>query len=244
MKNIYIVTGTSRGLGKALLKKIQKNEDNMVVSISRNHNIINQSNVSLFDFDLKETKMLPSLVDLIFSTIDFTKTESITLINNAGVLSPIKSIQDASVEEITENLDVNLKSLIILTSLFIAKTKNLDLKKAIVNVSSGAASKGYDGWSVYCAAKAGVDNFTRSVGLEQERQKYPVKILSFYPGVIDTDMQRLIRNTQKNDFPALDRFIGYKESGSLLKPEFAAKKLLDLSNSNFQNGEIYNIENL
>jgi benzil reductase ((S)-benzoin forming) len=246
MKNIYIVTGTSRGLGHALMKELSEaHKGNQVFCIQREMGKETIKNAIYVKCDLSLINELPNVMDSIFNEIDLQKVQSITLINNAGVLSPIKPIHDSSIAEISNNIDVNLKAVIILTSIFIQKTQELDINKMVINISSGAAVKPYDGWSVYCAAKAGVDLFTRSVGLEQSRQKFPTTIFSFYPGVINTGMQKLIRESDKDDFPTVQKFVDYKENGDLLSAEFVAKTLLNHASSNdIENGEIYNIRNM
>jgi len=57
----------------------------------------------------------------------------------------------------------------------------------IVNVSSGAAHRPLEGWSAYCAGKAGLAMVTRSIALETAGKA--VRVFGFSPGTIDTDMQ-------------------------------------------------------
>jgi benzil reductase ((S)-benzoin forming) len=52
------------------------------------------------------------------------------------------------------------------------------------------------------------------------------KLCSLAPGIIDTDMQTHLRNTDPEDFPARATFVDYKEGGHLLSPEAAAKRVL------------------
>ena len=54
------------------------------------------------------------------------------------------------------------------------------------------------------------------------------KIVAFAPGVVDTNMQAQIRETNKEDFTNLDRFIALKEEGKLLSPEYVAKAIRNL----------------
>lgn len=246
MKHIYIITGTSRGLGHALVEVLSKpNNELFCLARTINTKQPQQSNVHHLQCDLSDTSVLANIMDVIFKQVDWPSVTAITLINNAGVLTPIGSIHQVSIEDISHAIDVNLKGLIVLTSLFLKKTQILDIEKMVINISSGAATKPYDGWSVYCATKAGVDLFTRCVGLEQMRQKFPALIFSFYPSVMDTAMQELIRQTPKTDFPTVDRFLDYKSQQALLAPADVAKKLLDFAQTtNINNGGVYNIEHL
>ena len=79
-------------------------------------------------------------------------------------------------------------------------TADLGVARRVVNISSGAASSPYAGWSVYCASKAGLDHFTRCVGLEQRGQAFPVTCIALAPGVIDTGMQEVIRASRGGIF--------------------------------------------
>lgn len=246
MENIYIITGTSRGLGKALTDSLAK-DNNYIFASARKIPEFNQNSkyINFHHVNLAETNNLTVVIDSIFSQINLNEIKSITLINNAGVLNPIKSIQNASLEEISNNIDVNIKAIIILTSLFLAKTEKANIPKTIVNISSGAATHPYDGWSTYCASKAAVDLFTECVGLEQTRQKFPATVISFYPGVIDTDMQAQIRASDVNDFPSLAKFIDRKNNGELLAPSFVAETLIKfLQSAKLENGKTYDIKNL
>ncbi len=245
MKNIYLITGTSKGLGKALVNELKENNENKIFCIQRTSEKEKIENGTIVEFDLRNADNAENLMNAIFDEMDLSKVDQITLINNAGVLSPITSIHNARIEEISDNIDVNLKALIVLTSIFLKKTEKVNIKKIVINISSGAGNKPYDGWSVYCATKAGVDLFTRCVALEQKRQEYPATIFSFYPSIIDTRMQELIRNSDKEDFPLVEKFIGYQKNNDLLSPDFVAKTLIKFANGeSIENGGIYDIENM
>ena len=98
------------------------------------------------------------------------------------------------------------------------KRENVNLesyagKKKILNISSGAAVNPYESWSLYCTSKAGVDMMTKVLSKEQKRLKKGVKIVSIYPGIVDTDMQEKARNTpkekenKKNEFKNIQTLI-------------------------------------
>jgi NAD(P)-dependent dehydrogenase (short-subunit alcohol dehydrogenase family) len=80
--------------------------------------------------------------------------------------------------------------------------------------------------ALYCAAKAGMDHFTRCVALEQESQPNGARICSLAPGVIDTDMQVQLRGADATRFPDRGNFVGLKEKGMLTSPEEAGRRVL------------------
>lgn len=245
----YIITGTSRGLGESLVKKLM-NSGNFIFCISRNKNdhlikLADENNVDLesISFDLSQVDKIDALMQEIFSKVDSANIKSLVLINNAGVLAPIKPIELCSSEEIIANTNINMIAPMILSSSFILYASNINANKQIINISSGAGKKPYFGWSSYCSTKAGIDHFTRCIGMEQSVKENPVRIISFSPGVIDTEMQKEIRMTPKEHFRDLERFINFKEDGKLQDPNVVARHVLDLiNNTELKNGEILDIK--
>ncbi|MDF1617660.1 (S)-benzoin forming benzil reductase [Petrocella sp. FN5] len=230
----YIITGTSKGLGEALaLELLIKGHHVIGVSRSQSDKIedrvrLKNDNWHHITWDISHIEKLTSLMEAVFSCIDFKQALSICLINNAGVVTPVKVIEKCEDDEIMEAFNINTMAPILMTSKFIKKLKSLEIDKHVVNISSGAGKHPYDGWSCYCSTKAAMDMFTRCVALEQKKTAFPVKIISLAPGVVDTQMQGVIRASTKEDFSNVERFIDYKEKGSLLSPEAAAKKILEV----------------
>jgi len=143
-----------------------------------------------------------------------------------------------------DNIQLNLMAPMILISSFITLSNSLKTDKRIINISSGAGKKPYFGWSNYCSAKAGMDMLTRCVGLEQVDKDFPVKSISFAPGIIDTEMQSEIRATNKENFKDLDRFISFKEEGKHLSPDEVSEYVLKLLEMEYENGEVIDIKQL
>lgn len=124
------------------------------------------------------------------------------LVNNAAVIAPIGRILDIGAEDWATSIDINL------TSVFHATQRALRHMVAkgggtIVNISSGAAHRPQEGWSAYCAGKAGLAMLTRSVHLEYGAQG--IRIFGFAPGVVDTDMQGAIRASGINPVSKIPR---------------------------------------
>jgi len=85
---------------------------------------------------------------------------------------------------------------------------------------------------------------TRSIGNEQKDLKNGVRVISIYPGVVDTKMQENIRQSSKEDFKEIQRFIDLKNTNSLAKPEDVAEKIYSIDISqNIENGSILDIRN-
>lgn len=243
--NYYIITGASRGLGKALVESLRNRENTSIFYLSRTEGDITESeNIRYIKADLNDTRSCHNIIKIVFSNISHEDASSITLINNAGTIHPIKRIEDCTTEEVERNIHVNLMSPILLTSMFLQKIADWHVKKFIVNISSGAATRPVFGWSTYCTSKAGIEMFTKAAAEEQKVQKYPAIICSMAPGIVDTEMQSDIRSANQEDFIDLEKFKQYKEQDMLLKPSVVSDKLVELlASESLENGKNYHINN-
>jgi benzil reductase ((S)-benzoin forming) len=137
---------------------------------------------------------------------------------------------------------VNLTSAITAMALFVRAFQSSAARKTLVSVSSGAGSRGVAGWSLYCATKAGLDNWIRAVAIEQERESHPIRAVSIQPGIVDTQMQAEIRASDRALFANADHFVELKESGALYAPADVARAMLALVAGEFEPGALLRIE--
>ena len=247
----YIITGTSSGIGEALAKHlIQEQEKVFCISRSKNQKLIELAAetggwLRYFTTDLTETHKLPGLLSEIFSAIDTKDASGLILINNAGVLDPVGYSGTLNNLETEVHFKTNLLAPAILINTFIDLAKDFNISKTIVNISSGAASSPYPGWSNYCASKAALDMLTRTIGMEQLDQPNPVRIFSLAPGIVDTNMQKTIRATSKEQFPLKEKFDKLYQENKLSKPDDVAKKIIALLCADLPStGEIADLRNL
>jgi benzil reductase ((S)-benzoin forming) len=147
--------------------------------------------------------------------------ESITLINNAAQVTPLGPIDICTPDETVRNIQINLLAPILLTQSLIKQTQQLDIDRIVVNISSGSAKHAAAGMSVYCASKAALNMFTSCVQLESHRS---LTTYTIDPGMVDTDMQALVRNEE--GLPIAAFFKEIKETGSLKSAEDVAKKIV------------------
>ncbi|MFC0270971.1 (S)-benzoin forming benzil reductase [Metabacillus herbersteinensis] len=248
--NYYIITGTSRGLGEAIVQQLLV-EGNTLICISRTENkqlvtlaVSKQIPMIYKTGDISNENLVEKLVTEIFEEINFSGAEKITLLNNAGTIDPIKPVGKATNQDLIANVKVNLLAPILLCTEFIKRTEAFQGDRVIVNVSSGAANRPISGWSTYCSTKAGLDMFTKTLGLEQVESNSTLKAISFSPGVMDTEMQQTIRGSERADFSSVDQFKGYHEKGMLRTPETVASILLKFLETSFENGQVYDIKDL
>ena len=243
MEKIVIITGGVKGLGLGLAKEYHKN-GYRVLSISRNK-IEKLYTVEQYQCDLSKSNTIEKTIEDIFSHLDKNNTTHLTFVNNAGDLGTVNTIENLTSSEISYTIQVNLIAPLIINSLFIKFSEGWNCKKQIFNISSGAAINPYESWVLYCASKAGVDMMTKVISKEQKDVSNGVSIVSIYPGIVDTDMQTKARNTPKENFKSVQRFIDFYENDELTSPKEVAEKIYRLDSSGeLKNGLILDIRNV
>lgn len=123
------------------------------------------------------------------------------LVNNAGVIEPIARLADADAGEWGRAVDINL------TGVFHGMKAVIPQMRAqgggtIITVSSGAAVNPLEGWSAYCAGKAGALMLTRLGHLEEG--PHGIRVLGLSPGTVATEMQVKIKASGINPVSQLD----------------------------------------
>ncbi len=222
---LALISGGSAGLGLALCRQYQA-LGYRLVDFSRSGGHPFSVRVDLADPVASLPVLRHTLEGLAASPWD-----EIVLVNNAGTLAPIGPASRKSEAELMANMNLNFCSAILLMSTTIRAFQAQACRKRIGNISSGAATKGYAGWSLYCAAKAGVENFIRALAREQEAEAHPFEAININPGVMDTAMQAAIRQADEADFPDVRNFVQRQARGELQPPERiagAVRRILEL----------------
>ncbi|NXI07790.1 SPRE reductase, partial [Irena cyanogastra] len=148
------------------------------------------------------------------------------LVNNAGSLGDVsKSFLDLTdLEEINTYFSFNISSALCLTSAALrAFGARPGCGRTVVNVSSLCAREPFPSWALYCAGKAARDMLFRVLA----REEPGVRVLSYAPGPLDTDMQLLAR-TRTGDPGLRQHFQRLQEQGQLIDSSVSAQKLLRL----------------
>ena len=239
---VLIITGGSKGIGKAIAEKYHEEKFN-VVSIARTK--ATDVHYRQLTADLSNPQEVTQIIQQIFSEIDTNRVTSITLVNNAGSLGEINIMGTLDATDISRTLQLNCITPSILANEFIRHTNTLTCKKQLVNISSGAAVKPYFGWSLYCSSKAALDMATKTIAAEQDDVENGVKTVGIYPGVVETNMQIKIRETPETNFKNVQRFIALKDQNELYTPSYVAQRIYEIDSSNFlKNGDIIDLRKL
>jgi benzil reductase ((S)-benzoin forming) len=230
--NLYIVTGTTQGLGKALAERIALDPDNELIALARAPDSPVPGGARL-KVDLGDTAAIEKACDRIDERIRGKRFAKAVLINNAGVVAPVGPLERTQAAEIEHNLVVNLIAPMLLMRRFLRATEGVALLRRIINISSGAGRRPISGWSAYCAAKAGLDMATRVVAIEARS----VEVVSLAPGVIDTAMQGAVRSASAEDFADVERFRQMKAEGTLRPAAEVAADILRAEAEGLLKGE-------
>ena len=218
MKKIFIISGTSRGLGKAVVDVLLKNRPYFILSLSRRINKEQQKHLSknfyFLEVDLSSNKIKEKITFL----KNIIKNEDIYFLNNASIINPIKKIDKINDEEIDRTISVNIKSTITITKYLLENFNKNNL--TFVNISSGASKKAISNWSLYCSSKAYIKMFFNVAKMEYLQHNF----FNIDPGVMDTNMQESIRNS---DFPDISDFKDLHKYGKLKSPIYVAKEILN-----------------
>lgn len=245
-----IITGASRGIGKELAMAAAGRDTGLhLIARSPMTDLVESirekgASVWSYKFNLAETEKLEKLMDAILNHID-PGTDSTVLINNAGMLAPIGPVGKYDTEAFRLNLELNYVSPLLLTHIFANRTSNYTGERCVVMMTSGAAEHPLAGVSHYCSAKAGMNQFLRTMMAEQKFASNPIRGLAFNPGKTDTSMQDEIRRASLTDFRYLPEFVRAKQEGELRNPAVIAGKLINLiSKGSYEDGVVVNVSDI
>ncbi len=230
---VAIITGASRGLGRAIALGLLGG-DTQVIAISRTHDAqlarhaLDQGYaLQQIQCDLANPTAVQRLADPFMPSLP-GGAKRYVLVNNAGTVNPIgKTDALHSPAAITAAFALNVTSVMALTAAFLQRTADFGAERRILNISSGAGRNAMPGWGVYCATKAALDRYSEVLAAEQHPQ---TRIVSLAPGVIDTNMQQTIRDSDRTDFPNVEKFRSLHAQGQLSSAADTAARILTYLN--------------
>jgi NAD(P)-dependent dehydrogenase (short-subunit alcohol dehydrogenase family) len=233
---VAVITGASRGLGAGLavqfasagmhLGLCARHRPNLVVKtrpMARDGRVISAEPPLRAAVDVTDHDALGAFTDAVvdrFGRIDLW-------VNNAAVLEPIGPLADADPQAVARHIEVNVIGVLHGSSLFARHVRGRPGGGVLINISSGSGTTPYAGWAAYCASKAAVDHLTRVVAMEEAA--HGLEAYAVAPGVVDTDMQAMIRATDPEDFPEVARFEQMAVDDSFNSPAWVAEHLLAIA---------------
>jgi len=230
--HLFIVTGASRGMGFCLAEQLlTPQHDLLCLSRSRSASLAEtaqQRGAALTQCVADLAAPLPAAeqLQLWLAAHDPDAIASATLINNAGMIPPLVPLCDAEPADLVQTLRVGLEAPMVLTAAFLASTRSWKTQRRVLNISSGLGRRPMASQAAYCAAKSGLDHFTRCLALDEALLPNGAKVCSLAPGVIDTDMQVQLRSANPALFPDQANFAQLKVNKQLTSAEDAAARVL------------------
>jgi benzil reductase ((S)-benzoin forming) len=230
--HLTILTGASRGMGLAMARQLlAAGHDLLCLSRKTNEELAQAAQQAgrrceQWPQDLARGDTAAARLETWLQGQDSATLASATLINNAGMIPRIAPVDDIPAAQLAEAMRVDLEAPMLLASAFLRATAAWKVPRRILNISSGLGRRAMAAQAAYCAAKAGMDHFSRCVALEQERRPNGARICSLAPGVIDTDMQVQLRGADPARFPDKGNFDGLHAKGMLSSPDEAAARVL------------------
>jgi NAD(P)-dependent dehydrogenase (short-subunit alcohol dehydrogenase family) len=232
MTSLFIVTGASRGLGRAMAEQLFA-PDTLVLALARTINSDLERSARAagarceqWTQDLADGARAAARLE---SWLQQQRAEDFaraTLINNAGLMHRVGPIDRTTFDDLAAVLRVDLEAPLLLTQAFLRATRDWHAERRVLNISSGAGRTAFAAWAGYCAAKAGLDHASRVIALDEARLANPARIVSLAPGVIDTQMQTDLRAADPRGFPDQQRFIDFHARSELASPAEAARRVL------------------
>jgi NAD(P)-dependent dehydrogenase (short-subunit alcohol dehydrogenase family) len=212
-----LVTGASRGLGKALAEQLAR-AGARVVMVARAQTELTLAAESItarggeahaLSFDVSEKRDVYPLVGAATALVGPLDL----LIHNASALgpTPLRLLLDSECEDLSRVLETNLVGPFRLSKA-VAGSMALRGGGTIVHISSDASVSAYPGWGLYSVSKAALDHLSRLWAAEL--RDHHVRVLSVDPGDMDTELHR--------------RALPDADASRLARPEVVAARILDL----------------
>lgn len=229
-----IVTGTSTGLGETVARQLLEHGW-FVVGIARRQAPITHGSYRHIAYDLATVAVDPAPLEAaLVATLATTPPERVGLVNNAASPEGLMPLADLDPRQVARTYAVNVVAPLWLMG-FVLRTAPDDRPVRIVNVSSGAATGGFPGLAAYGSSKAALrlagmslagewDPAARTAAAVNVRRD--AAILSYEPGVVDTDMQAYARSRPPREFPWVQMFLDFAARGVAVPAERPAREII------------------
>jgi short-subunit dehydrogenase len=180
----YLITGASRGIGRAIAEKLAAKDVELLlhgrdtVALAQTRKAVESqcAKVALLIHDLATAAGVSDLITEVGN-------ESLhLLVNNAGV-AVVKPFTEITAIEWEQTVGVNITAPFMLTQHFAPR---MPPGSSIVNILSVAAKSGFANWSAYCMSKFALEGFSQCVRDELRDRK--IRVINVYPAATDTEI--------------------------------------------------------
>lgn len=239
MKPIVLITGASRGIGKAIATRFAQEGCSLIINCSKS-----RESLLALKTELEENYHVPILASVgnigdfayvkqLFEEIQNEFGDLDMVVNNAGI-SHIGLLSDMTPEEWHRIIDTNLSSAFYTSKLAIPYMLRKQAGK-IINISSVWGNVGASCEVAYSASKGGLNSFTKALAKELAPSNIQVNAIAC--GCIDTEMNRCFSEEERQDL------INEIPAGRFGTPEEVADLVYSLSHDmNYLTGQIINLD--
>lgn len=191
MNKTALITGATSGIGKATAQRLAKEGFRLILAGRRKERLDllekelgEMTDVMQVSFDVRDQQKVQ---DVIASLPDnFSKID--VLVNNAGNAHGLDPIQDGSIEDWDNMIDINVKGLLYVSKAIIPK---MIAQKSghIINIGSTAGKEVYPNGNVYCASKHAVDAINQ--GMRMDLNEHGIRVGAVNPGLVQTEFSQV-----------------------------------------------------
>ncbi|KAK9765844.1 hypothetical protein K7432_005512 [Basidiobolus ranarum] len=223
-----LITGASAGIGAACAELFAAEGSNLILTARRLDRLSGlkdkflqdnpQAKVHIAQLDVRDKSNVDSVISSLpkeFQGVD-------VLVNNAGLVIGLDTIQNVTMDAIDTMFDTNVKGLLYCTQAILPMMKDRN-KGHIINLSSIAGKEAYANGGVYCATKHAVEALTRSLRFELMNTR--IRVTSVAPGMVETEFSvvRFGGNKERADqvYKGMKPLSGYDIAESIV---FAASR--------------------
>jgi benzil reductase ((S)-benzoin forming) len=199
VEGLVFITGASAGIGRALAEAVPF--EARVLNLSRRPG----AGVHV-PVDLADPRGWEAAEAAIAREVKGFAGDRLVLIHSAGTLEPIGFVGEVDRDAYRRQVLLNSAAGQVLGEAFLRCTRESRARRDLVMLTSGASWSVFEGWSGYCAGKAGLDHWVRVAAAEQRLRPNGCRLLSLAPGIIETAMQEQIRATDARAFPKVEWF--------------------------------------
>lgn len=231
--HLTVLTGSSRGLGLAMAEQLLQPGQHLLCMARLPSTQLQAppgARLEQWPQDLADAAAAAQQLHHWLQARNPAHYASACLINNAGAIARPAPLADCAappdLAAMAQALRVGLEAPMLLTAAFLAATEGWAAPRKVLNISSGLGRRPMAAQAPYCAAKAGLDHFTRCLALEEAAKPQGARVCALAPGVIDTDMQRQLRSASSAVFADQPSFAALHAKGQLSSCQDAAARVL------------------
>jgi len=236
MRKTILITGASSGIGEACVITAAALNFNVIATARRHEKLLqlqqNNNNVQIISADISTENGRSEIIQSVNQPIDY-------LLHNAARLDKPQSFNEMKLSDFQNCIATNAEPIIFLTQGLLAHLKQSNSNARILSISSGAAKQAITGAGNYCISKAA--GLMANHILKAELEKDNILVNDYFPGHVDTQMQKTLSSSNEQILPLTPKFKSLQKDGGLSNPLNVASHIMKIftncSDNDFANND-------